>query len=151
MKLELSVSGDKQFSREMLRWDTRATDMRPAFEEVANDFLEIERRQFDSQGGHGSGGWKPLSPDYLRRKVAAGHDPRILHRTLRLRKSLTMSTADSVRRITSDDMFVGTKVSYAGAHQRGGAHLPQRRPVELTETDRRRWIKILQRYLAGVP
>lgn len=149
MRLELDITGDKQILRDLLRWGENARDMRPAFRDLADDFLDIERKQFESQGGYGSGGWKPLKPDYLARKVAAGFDSRILHRTLRLRRSLTMSTGDSVRVITADEMRVGTRVPYAVHHQHGAprANLPRRRPVELPNADRERWVKILQRHL----
>lgn len=147
MRLEIEVYGDKQLSRELLRFAGNARDMRPAFREIADDFLENERRQFETQGRYASGGWKPLSPAYLRRKVAAGHDPRILHRTLRLRRSLTMSTADSIRDLRADEMFVGSRVGYGAVHQKGGGHVPRRRPVEVPNARRSVWIKILQRHL----
>lgn len=148
MQLELEVYGDTQFSRDLLRFRDRGMDMVPAFRSLADDFLDIGREQFGSQGGR-SGGWRPLSPTYLARKVADGHDPRILHRTLRLRRSLTMETADTIRRLAPDEMFVGSRVPYGVHHQHGAprANLPQRRPVELSNADRVRWVKILQRYL----
>lgn len=148
VRLDLEVYGDTQFSRELLRFRDRGRDMTPAFQKVADDFLDIGREQFGSQGGR-SGGWKPLTPRYLARKAAQGYDPRILHRTLRLRKSLTMETADTIRRITPDEMFVGSRVPYGIHHQHGApaANLSRRRPIELSNADRVRWIKILQRYL----
>jgi phage gpG-like protein len=148
MRLELEVYGDVQLARELLRFRDRGMDMTPAFVKVADDFLEIGRQQFGSQGGR-SGGWAPLQPAYLARKIRDGYDPRILHRTLRLRRSLTMSTADSIRRITPEEMFVGSRVPYGVHHQHGAprANLPRRRPIELSNADRVRWIKILQRYL----
>lgn len=149
MRLEIDVNGDVQFARELLRFRDRADDMRPAFREIADDFLEEERSQFMTEGRHASGGWQPLNAAYRARKIGQGHDPRILHRTLRLRRSLTMSTADSIREISRDEMFVGTRVPYAVHHQHGAprANVPRRRPVELTRATRVRWIKILQRHL----
>lgn len=138
-----------------MRFRERGMDMRPVFHVLADDFLKIEKRQFDSEGGYASGGWKPLTEAYLRRKIQQGYDHRILHRTLAMRRSLTVRGAPGqVRRITRDTLEVGTAVRsnkgfpYPAVHQRPlRSPLPRRRPVELRETDRDRWVKMMQRYL----
>lgn len=150
VRLNLDVFGDQQISRELLRFAKRGTDMSPAFKIIADDFLDIEKRQFTSAGRYGSGGWRPLAPSTVAYKARRGLDPRILHATLRLRKSLTQrSGPDVIRKISNDEMFVGTRVKYARHHQHGAprANLPQRRPVELPDRDRKNWMKILQRFL----
>lgn len=144
--------GDKQFSREILRIGDNAGDMRPAFDEVHDLFLDVESRQFASQGGAYSGGWRPLAPATKARKARLNLDPRILHETLRLRKSLTNKThTDHIYRSSADEMFVGTKVPYAGPHQnpKSSNPLPRRRPIEFSDAIRRDIIKILQRHLVG--
>ncbi len=45
------------------------------------------------------------------------------------------------------ELDYGSKLPYAEFHQRGTRKMPQRRPVEFTESARRNTIKILQRYL----
>lgn len=149
VRIELDVFGDKQVSRELLRFRDAAADMKPALEEIADDFLDIEERQFSSEGRYGSGGWAPLAPSTLAGKVRRGYDTRILHERLRLRRSLTTRNQDHIRKITSDSMFVGTSVPYAIYHQHGTSHMPRRRPVELPARDRDNWVKILQRHLVG--
>lgn len=148
--LSLDSFGDQQLSRRLLRFTDRVDDMRPALRVIADDFLDIQKSQFTSQGRYGSGGWRPLAPTTVASKARRGHDPHILHATLRLRKSLTSKYGpDVVRKITRNEMFVGTRVPYAKHHQHGAprARLPQRRPVELPARDRKNWMKILQRYL----
>lgn len=121
--------------------------MRPAFDVIHDQFLAIERRQFSTQGRF-SGGWRPLKSSTIIGKERAGLDPRILHATLRLRRSLTQrQDADHVYETTSDSMRITTRVPYAAFHQRGTRRMAQRRPVELTETHRRQWVQTLQRYL----
>lgn len=168
MRIEFDVFGDLQLSRSLLRFSERAADMSPAFEGFADVVEAIERRQFASEGKASSGGWKPLRPGTIAAKQAAGLDTRILHRTLRLQRSLTRkSHPDHVRRIDPHEVFVGTKVPYARHHQRGrgdfmpamrvtgrrrtrmpgGRGVPRRRPVELTQAQRRNLVRILQLYL----
>lgn len=150
MRLDLETFGEKQFSREILRVGANAKDMRPAFDEVHDLFLKVEDQQFSSQGGAYSGGWRPLAPSTRSRKARLNLDPRILHATLRLRKSLTNKThVDHVYRASADEMFIGSRVPYGKFHQKGAGNLPRRRPVEFNDAIRRDILKILQRHLMG--
>lgn len=149
MRLDLDTFGEKQFSRELLRVGQNAGDMTPAFDEIHTLFLDVEQRQFGSQGRAFSGGWKPLAASTKARKARLSLDPRILHATLRLRDSLTSeSHPDHVYRASADEMFVGTKVPYAGVHQNPKTSpLPRRRPIEFNAPIRTQIVKILQRHL----
>lgn len=148
MRLDLDTFGEKQFSREILRVGSNAGNMRPAFDEVHDLFLDVEERQFSSQGSAFSGGWKPLAPSTRARKARMNLDPRILHATLRLRLALTQAAhPDHVYRASADDMFVGATVPYGPIHQKGGGTLPRRRPIEFNDAIRNQIVKILQRHL----
>lgn len=154
MQLYLEVFGDVQLARELLRFGERAEDMSPAFEQIADDFLQIQEFQFDSQGGMFSGGWAALAPSTIESKRRQGLDPRILHATLALRNSLTnKNDPNHVRRITPDTMEVGTSVTspsgfpYPAAHQNPKQGQKQRRPIELDEDISSDWVKVLQEYL----
>jgi phage gpG-like protein len=146
--VSFEIFGDVQVERELLNIKRRADGMRPAFEKLHQSFVGIERRQFDSQGRSGSGGWAPLKPATIAAKQRRGHDARILRATERLRKSLTNKTsADHVKEISLDGFFFGTRVPHARFHQTGTTKMPQRRPVELTERERRAWVRVLQRHI----
>jgi phage gpG-like protein len=150
VRIGLEIFGDVQLDRELLRWSDAAGNMQPAFERVADDFYTIEKRQFNTQGGYASGGWAPLKPSTLRSRASHGrYGPwQILDDTGDLKASLTEEGAKgAVRRITSDELFVGTDVDYAPFHQAGTSKMVRRRPVELTGADRRRWIQVVQRHL----
>lgn len=153
MRLDLEAFGETVFSRELLRVGANAGDMRPAFDDIHEVLLQAERQQFGTQGGY-SGGWAPLAPSTVAFKARKGLDRRILHATLRLRRSLTESShADHVYRTTPDEMFVGSSVPYGGYHQRGGGSLPRRRPVDFSSGGGPRVkndiVKLLQRHLLG--
>lgn len=153
MRLVIETLGDTIIEREFMEHRSRAINPMPVFEVLAERFLKIEEMQFESQGMSGSGGWRPLSAAYQAEKMAKGFDPRILHRTLALRRSLTEADAPGhIRRITPEFMEVGTSItndkglSYPAMHQQGRG-VPVRKPVDLTLLERRRWVKTVQRYI----
>jgi phage gpG-like protein len=142
--VSFEIFGDKQVERELLRI-AKAPDMRRIAPRLREYLLGVERSQFDSEGRTGSGGWAPLKPKTVASKAARGLDPRILRATERLRKSLTNRTsADAAFEYDSDSMFFGTRVPYASFHQTGTRRMPVRKPVELSERNRRKIVKEVQ-------
>lgn len=154
LEMRLEFLGDVQFARRLQRIAAKSRDMRPVFHRLADDFYAIERRQFDSQGGYASAGWRPLAASTVAARAAKGQGDHILDATGAMRRSLTTKGAPGARRrVTFDELFVGTAVKsakgfpYPAVHQRGSGHVPRRRPVELREEDKVRWIKEVQHYL----
>lgn len=148
MRIQLEIAGDVQLSRTLLRFRQHAEDMSPAFEQIADDFYEIERRQFASEGVYGSGGWKPLSPGYAARKSVLYPGKPILQATGALFESLTGGRG-AVKKVSRDELLLSTDDEKAPFHQRGTRKMPQRRPVELRSQDRKNMVKVLQRYLVS--
>lgn len=153
MRIEIQAFGETELSREILTLGRRAEDPLPALNAVHEHFLKLEEEQFDTEGAAGAdGSWAPLAPSTVARKAAAGLDPRILHATLELRKSLSESSdGNHVYRPTPDGAFMGSAVPYGVFHQsREPRHrLPRRPPVSLSEEDKVEWIKIVQRWLVS--
>ncbi len=162
--LSYNVSGDQQVLRRLERVEHRVSDMTPAFKKIHTSFVGFERKQFDTEGASGSRGWKPIKIATLRRKLrwqSQGKlvdgrpvvDERILHMTRRLRKSLiNKSSPDHVVRISPQEAFYGSSVPYSGVHQNPkvtNKGAVRRRPIELTERQRRSWVKILQSFIMG--
>lgn len=146
VKFALEFYGDVQLSREIARIAERPKDARPVWQFLADRFAVYERGQFSSHGRYGSGGWAPLSPGYAAWKHKHYPGKPILVRTGTLKASLT-ARPFGVDVIENAFMAVGSDVSYGRYHQQGTPHMPRRRPVELSEAERRRWIRTLQRYL----
>lgn len=150
MRFDFEIDGDVQVSRKLLRLGEYAGDATPVFDSMADDIIKLTKRQFDTQGSSGSGGWTELKPETIRRK--ANHkpplDPRILRATGALFDSLTKKGgAGQILETKRDSLTFGTKVAYSGFHQKGGDRIPQRRPVEFTKRDRTGLVKKLQRYI----
>ena len=151
-RLTFSFYGDAQIDRSLARFADTVGDARPAWEAMAERFARTNRRQFATEGRHASGGWAPLSPRYAEWKAEHYPGKPILEREGNLVESLTRRPF-GVEVIEPDRMVLGTDVRspegypYAEAHQHGTGRMPQRRPVELREQERREWIKLLQRYI----
>lgn len=147
VRIDLDVDGDVQLSRQLVGISRRGTDLRPAWHQIADDLMGWERRQFDTEGAFGSGGWAPLSPWTVMQKQMLGQDNGILHRSGALMRSLTTKGASgNVTSVSPHQLVFGTTIPYARYHQSGTARMPMRKPIELPEQARRSAVKTLQRF-----
>lgn len=146
MRFRFSVEGETQIDRTLTRWADNIDDARPLWDKLADRFATAEARQFDSEGAYGSGGWPALSSAYAAWKAIHYPGKRILERTGALRQGLA-SRPFGVEVITERSLTVGSGLDYGRYHQAGGGSLPQRRPVELPESERREWVKLIGNYV----
>jgi phage gpG-like protein len=148
MRFEFEAQGDKLIARKLLRYADRAVHAQPAFEAMADTLRGYEKRLFDSQGASGGARWDDLADSTRRGKAGANLDPRVLHATLALRKSLTEEHhPDHEEIVTENQLIFGSTVPYARYHQKGEG-VPKRRPLQYTEPQKKYLLKKLQRYLA---
>jgi phage gpG-like protein len=145
-RFTFSFEGEVQIDRTIARVIDAVTDMRPVWEKLATRFAAVERRQFASEGGYGSGGWPALSPAYAAWKAANYPGRPILERTGTLKRSLT-SRPFGVEVLDARSFAVGSGIDYGRFHQAGAGNLPRRRPVELPESERREWVRLMQRFI----
>lgn len=148
---------------------TLGSDVRPAFERIGDDFLQMEAEQFATDGGRGGEPWKPLSPAWAERKRS---EQILIWRSHRLERSLTQRRARGARRRIEirpgrmSSIEMGSTHPLAHLHQRGTAdrwvtsqggkplvrpryagRLPARPMVVVTERDKQRWRGILADHL----
>jgi len=147
VKLQLSVFGDEQIERELLRFSAYAGHPQLAFLKIAEDMREQIGEQFDSQGQRGSGGWEPLAESTLAAKAAAGLPADILQATRQLFHSLTEPGGDHIEEVTDEELVFGSRDPKGRFHQTGTTRMPARRPVDFTELDRRSYVRTLQGYI----
>lgn len=144
------VAGEKQIARRFTRLDSAVADMTPAFKEITKSFYAGEKRQFETEGGWGSGGWLPLSPAY-----EAWKDPTlsIMELSGDLKAALTgmvpPNTAGNIEIIESNQLILGTDIDYAIYHQSNAPRtkLPQRKVLELPESERKKWTSIIHEHI----
>ena len=141
----MEAFGDTLVDFRLLGIEVGATDLRPALKDVAESLIKNEQRRFRTQGG---GDWAPLAPATRKSKAARGEDPRILHATGRLAKSLTRKHDPWMQLDVGPNFLVyGSHVPYAGFHQTGTRHMPPRKPLRFGEAEKAKAIKTLQRAL----
>lgn len=145
-RFTFSVEGEVQIDRTLARFEENIADAEQLWDKLADRFAKLERRQFASEGAYGSGGWAPLSPTYGAWKAVHYPGKPILERTGLLKESLTRRPF-GIEVIEPGFMVLGSGVDYGKYHQAGGGNLPQRRPVELPESERRTWVRLIQRFI----
>jgi phage gpG-like protein len=154
-----------RFLNRMLEMGRRAGDIRTAMEAVADDFLKVERRVFDSDGRAAGQRWTPLAETYAANKQREGRGIEILEllggKGGRLREAMTKRGASwQVRDIGRDHARMGTSLGIAKIHQRGGRvtvksgpnkgrryRIPARPFVVLTPEVKDRWEMIMRTYV----
>jgi len=140
MDLIIDSLGEELVARRLLGVAGRVVDMRAPMRELLDRLRQVERRQFDSQGAYGSGGWQALAPSTVAKK---GND-RILVDSGALYAAMTGETGDSISVALPDGLDFGTTLPYAVYHQQGRG-VPQRRVAQLPDVVRRDMVRILQR------
>jgi phage gpG-like protein len=146
--IDITVTGDKENARRIMRCGERGMNMRPIFEVLSDDWEDIMDEHFESEGARSGRRWVALSESRIKQKATQDLDPRILHATLALRNSLTRRNASgSVRRITNSSLLRGTSIEYAEHHHYGTVRVPQRRVFVFTNRDRSAWQDVLEEYV----
>jgi phage gpG-like protein len=150
MILRFECVGQKTINVHLLDFRDRTVDASPAFSAIAELMRAETAEQFESEGGHASGGWKPLKPATVKAKQHGGFRPNILQRTGSLLDSLTVKDdPNQIVEVGPLSLRFGTRVSYAVLHQTGTGHMPARQPLAFTEQARRNMTTIMQRWLVA--
>jgi phage gpG-like protein len=121
-RISIVVDGKADFDRVFSRLDANFDDLSPIWPDVRDEFWQIEKEQFDSEGSAGgSGRWKQLSKRYgrSRKSPVYGAGKKILEASGELRESLTGQTANTRYYTTPKEIAVGTSLPYGIYHQRG--------------------------------
>lgn len=146
LRFTFTIEGETQIDRTLARFADNVGDASALWDKLADRFARVERRQFDSEGAYGSGGWPALSPKYAAWKARHYPGKPILEREGDLRASLT-ERPFGIEVIEPGFMVLGSGIDYGRFHQAGAGRLPQRRPVELPESERRTWVRLIQRFI----
>lgn len=150
MRLSIeSNDGEALVDRQLLRWVYNLRNPTVALQLAAAFLRHNAQEQFDTEGEYGSGGWEPLADSTVAEKDRRELRPEILQATGALMDSLTKRRDPNhfEERLSADSLAFGTRVPYAIYHDTGTSRMPQRKPIELTETDRVMLAKEIQRAL----
>lgn len=149
MRIIFELHGEAQLNRQFVRWTEFALDASPAFEEIYQYLLKIEQKQFASEGEYAGSVWADLAEATVADKARRGLRPEILRATDELYHSLTAENDPNQLKVISPSMLAfGSLMPYAKLHQTGTENMAQRRPIDLTEQNKRAIMKQLQLWLA---
>lgn len=138
----VSIEGDRLVVTHLLGVEQRTLHPRPAFARIGEQMLAAERHLFDSQGAYSGRQWPRNDPSTDAAKARLGLDPRVMHATRRLRRSLTQrGNPEQIRKSTDRGIEFGTKVPYAKYHRK------KRPPVAFGVLQRRQFSDTLQRWI----
>jgi phage virion morphogenesis protein len=149
MQYTIQIIGVDHVIEVLRRTALNMRDARRGMSQIADYLMQITATQFDSQGRRGGGSWRRLTPEYQKRKAREGKDPRILHATGVLRKSVTKRRArGQILVINKDSLQFGSNIEYAAVHQRGGGRgIPARPYLKILPRDRTAIADILGGYI----
>jgi phage gpG-like protein len=155
--MRAQIDNDRRVLRRFEQLADRG-DLTKIAPKIGRQFYKIERQLFSSQGATGaSGKWTKLSDATLAQKRRSGQRTKILQAQGDLRASLTgPNHGDSIRRVSSDVIELGTQRSYAKYHQskkprqknaRGRDRLPRRPILDLTDEQKRGFRDTIREYV----
>lgn len=145
----MEVDGVPQVARVLGVKADAVKDLRPVWDDIADDFRKREGQLWASEGSvQGMGGWVPLNPKYAAWKAANGFGNKILVKAGRLRASMTDPTSsDHIQHKTPTGLEIGTFVPYAIYHQRGTSKMPRRPIVRITDAARKGWVRMIHKFI----
>jgi len=154
IRFRFAVDGLPVFSRKIAAPAGLVTDLSPAWEEIAKDFWETEKRIFEAEGAYeGLSRWQEWSEWYKKTKLPGT----ILTLTGRLKASLT-GGPESIKIVTKTSLEIGSacrtedsKWNLAVIHQYGSRiserNLDPRPVIRLTKTQKLRWSRIIANFI----
>ena len=131
--LHIQAFGENVVKRQLLRFAGDLEHPRQALEAAATIMREATEAQFDTEGGHASGGWPPLSAGRVKYKADHGLAPEILRATDRLKESLTRKFdpdhIELIEDLSGGRLTFGTRVSYGIYHASTAPRAPHPLPA----------------------
>lgn len=148
MRIDISIFGDTQFSRDLGIMGERGLNMDPVFASIFDRIREINAEQILSRGARGGTPWLPLKPATILQKARehAPHPDWPEYRTSALYQALSHKDDQNNEEILNGDWAVfrvtGDPGEYGPIQSRGSeaAGIPARPLFRLTEQDRREFV-----------
>lgn len=150
MRFELHTVGDKQAARRLSMLGDRADRSRPMLEEIADELIAGERRQFRTGAG-----WPPLAASTRERKRRQHLPAKVLHASGDLERALTTRRAPGQLLVFSRHQVRfgikgGRAPAYYGRFHQKGKGVPKRIVVPApTAQTRRAMAEVVRRHLTS--
>ncbi len=146
--ISIETIGEERFIRGFNRITKEMPDMRPAFQDISEDFYQREKQIFARQGDPAP--FKSLSTAYAKWKAIHAPGAKIMQLSGRLKLSLVdpdrAKAGDVVKKMRKRSAEFGSQVPYVHRHQMGTGGMPKRMVVQLTNQDKIRWGRIIHEW-----
>ncbi len=159
---ELSfTSNSDSIDRRLGAFDQWLRDLSPAMRQIADDFREMIREQFSTEGRAGGTPWAALAPSTQRNRRRSGSS--ILNDTGTLLRSLIEPEVPGhVEEMDPTSLTIGSDLPYGAFHQTGtgvgfgqtaiphGQHqrgMPMRPIIVLSDEKTAEWTEVVRQYL----
>jgi hypothetical protein len=136
--------GEQVLARGLTRLSDGCKDLSPAWHQIHDNFLQIEREQFYSGGARSGHQWQPLSPSYAVWKAKHFPGKPIMQRTGAMMADFTSTIPTQIEPLR---LTMTPATPYAIYHQQGRGFNPVRKVVQLTESDKTTWIEFISRHI----
>jgi phage gpG-like protein len=141
----IQTTGVERNAKRLAAIGGRGADARPAWPLVFQQMRADSEERFKSEG---EGTWPKLADITKETKARKGLDPRIMHASNALYRSLTAERGrNTIRRKAKTQLRFGTKLFYADFHQRGRG-VPKRPVLQLSERTQEEITRTLSDYVA---
>lgn len=162
LQFEYQTTGTDSAVRALEMLGRGIRDFQPLWDKVEDDFYQMERDLWASQG---NGKWQPNSGLYAERKSEHFPGRAVMELTGGLYKSMTVrGSPGQVRRMARDSMTLGTDVPYAAVHHYGSSArmwipapfyfwingLPARPILDVQTKDEDRWRRLAEDFVVDV-
>lgn len=150
LALSFDIQGAEELVKVMRLRSARIKDLRPAWNQIADDFRRRERELFERQGSvDGGPQWQAISSEWEEYKRKRGWDTRVLIQKGHLMRSLTGKTGGSIEIKEPMWMEIGTWVPYAHYHHERGrqGRLAKREPIKVSKAQRSYWQSVITKFV----
>jgi phage gpG-like protein len=139
--LAADVNGTKAL---FVTMQSRAGNMRPVWDEIADDYARFQKARWSSHGVSAGSAWPPLAASTVAHKRRSGGT--MMVESGDLRKSLTQRPF-GLELITDQELVIGTNVRYAGYHQTGTRRMPAREVIGIPRPVQELWSRRLMKHI----
>lgn len=146
VEITLQVDGDDALRQAFAKLEQSLRDLSKPLEKAGDVFYTFEKDAFDSEGASSAAGrWSPLTRQYARWKEAVAPGKPILELSGAMRDAMTgPDSPDSYRRISPNEIAIGTTLEYPKFHQTGTARMVARQVIALTKEQETQLVNVVK-------
>jgi phage gpG-like protein len=142
--ISLKTYGVREWEMTLEHGSGRMATMKRILDDIADDMMDAIAATIRSQGRRGGGSWPVLDPDTVKRKAGGGAKGMLVDTGDLFRAYTNRGDEHQELSITNQTIYLGTTLEYPKVHQFGSEHVPQRKFISFTRSDKEKWTERVQ-------